>query len=75
MGQSEASASVWRYNVRMVTKIHRNARSMAHTPVAIMRDIRFLTPDERAEFIDSIREDEALSPTTDCDHFDPAYND
>jgi hypothetical protein len=34
-----------------------------------------LTQEELAEFIDAIREDEVLSPATDCDHFDPAYND
>jgi hypothetical protein len=59
----------------MVRKVRRNARSMAHTPVAIMRDIRFLTPDERAEFIDSLREDEAPAEATGCNDYDPEYND
>jgi hypothetical protein len=34
-----------------------------------------LSPEELAEFIDSLREDELLSPTADCDDLDPAYND
>jgi hypothetical protein len=59
----------------MVRKVRRNARSMAHTPVAIMRDIRFLTPEELAEFIDSIKEDEAPAHATNCTDYDPEYND
>jgi hypothetical protein len=59
----------------MVRKVHRNAPSMAHRPVAIMRDICFLTPDECAEFIDSIKEDEAPAHATNCTDYDPEYND
>jgi hypothetical protein len=34
-----------------------------------------LTPEELAEFIDSLREDELLSPIVDSDDLDRAYND
>ena len=75
MGQSQASASVWRYNDRMATEgrcqVSRTPRALAvptHSGTA-------LSPEELAEFIDSIREDEVLSPTADCDDLDPAYND
>jgi len=34
-----------------------------------------LTPEELAELIDSLREDELLSPAANSDDFDPTYND
>ena len=75
MGQSEASASVWRYNARMATEarfqVPRTPRALAVPTYSGTA----LSPEELAEFIDSIREDEVLSPTADCDDLDPAYND
>jgi hypothetical protein len=75
MGQSEASASVWRYNARMATEarcqVPRTPRALAVPTYSGTA----LSPEELAEFIDSIREDEVLSPTAGCDDLDPAYND
>jgi hypothetical protein len=34
-----------------------------------------LTPEEVAEFIDSLKEDEAPAHATECNDYDPEYND
>ena len=75
MGQSEASASVWRYNHRMATEARYDVLKTRRAPTNPAHRDPTLTPEELAEFIDSLREDEVLSPTVDRDDFDPAYND
>ena len=71
MGQSQASASVWRYNARMATEarcqVPRTSRALAiptysGTP---------LSSEELAEFIDSLEYDEAPAALADCADYDP----
>jgi hypothetical protein len=50
----------------------RNVSGAPYDPTNIRHT---LTPEELVEFIDSLRDDDLLSPTADCDDFAPAYND
>ena len=71
MGQSDASASVWRYNARMATE----ARcQVPRTPRALTIPTysgTALSPEELAEFIDSLEYDEAPAAVADCREYDP----
>jgi hypothetical protein len=71
MGQSQASASVWRYNDRMATE---GRCQVSRTPRALAVPTyggTALTPEELAEFIDSLEYDEAPAAATDCANCDP----
>ena len=75
MGQSRASKSVRRYNDRMATEARYDVPKTRKAPTNPAHRDPTLTPEELAEFINSLREDELLSPTVDSDDLDPAYND
>jgi len=75
MGQSQANASVWRYNARMATEARYDVSKTPGAPPNSAHKGSTLTPEELAEFIDSLREDELLSPIVDSDDLDRAYND
>jgi hypothetical protein len=62
----------YRYN--MVAEARYAAPETPGTPTNA-KSGHSLAPEELAEFLDSLREDEVLSPTGDSDDFDPAYND
>jgi len=70
-----ASASVWRYNGRMATEARYQAPETPGAPANPTNRGSALTPDECAEFIDSIKEDEAPAHATNCTDYDPEYND
>ncbi|MGD0762797.1 MAG: hypothetical protein ABR929_06320 [Roseiarcus sp.] len=75
MGQSEASTSVWRYNVRMAVDAKHQAPKTLKAPADPANKGFALTPEELAEFIDSIEYDEAPAAVADCVNYDPEYND
>jgi len=69
MGQSEASASVWRYNARMASEarcqVPRTPRGLAIPTYSGTA----LSSEELAEFIDSLEYDKA--PAADRPEYDP----
>jgi hypothetical protein len=71
MGQSQASASVWRYNARMATEaryqVPRTPRALAVPPYSSIA----LLPEELADFIDSLEYDLAPAAASDCNDYDP----
>jgi hypothetical protein len=75
MGQSQARASVRRYNVRMATEARYRAGKMPGALTNPANTGPTVTPEDIAEFIDSIREDEIAAERTDCADYDPEYND
>ena len=75
MGQSETSASVWRYNARMAADAKHQAPKTLRAPANPANKGFALTPEELAEFIDSLEYDEAPAAVADCADYDPEYND
>ena len=75
MGQSQASASIWRYNDRMATEPKYQAHETPGAPANSANKGSTLTPEERAELINSLKEDEAPAAAADCTNYDPEYND
>ena len=71
MGQSQASASVWRYNARMATEARRQVPRTPHALAVPTYSGAALTPEELAEFIDSLEYDQAPAAATDCNNYDP----
>ena len=71
MGQSEASASVWRYNARMATEarcqVPRTPRALAIPTYSGTA----LSPEELAEFVDSLEYDEASAALADSADYEP----
>ncbi len=70
MGQSQASASVWRYNMLMAPEARYAVPKPPGAPTIPANSGRTLTPEELAEFIDSINEDE-VAAAEDCADYDP----
>jgi hypothetical protein len=70
-GQSEASASVPRYNACMATEarclVPRTPRALAVPPYSGTA----LSPEELAEFIDSLEYDDTPAAVADCADYDP----
>jgi hypothetical protein len=54
----------------MASKVEKKHRQTAQTPCAIVHDHRFLTPEENAEFMDSLMYDDSPAAADD----DPEYN-
>jgi hypothetical protein len=48
---------------------------MMQATSAFIGDVRFLTPEEAAEFLDSLREDEFAAEAANRTEYDPEYND
>jgi hypothetical protein len=71
MGQSQASASVWRYNARMATEARCQVPKTLRALAAPTYSGTALMPEELAEFIDSFEYDEAPAAATDCADYDP----
>ena len=75
MGQSQASAPVWRYNARVATEarcqVPRTPRALAVPTYSGAA----LTPEELAEFIDSLEYDDPPAAVADCADYAPASND
>jgi hypothetical protein len=68
MGQSRASAPVWRYNGRMATDAKYQAPKTLRAPTNPTRRDPTLTPQEFAEFIDALEYDEAPAAVADLKH-------
>jgi hypothetical protein len=74
MGQSEASASLWRYNAHMATEVNCQASKTPRAPKCPANSGHPLTPEEVAEFMAAIEEDEFLAAPEGCAGYDPEYN-
>ena len=70
MGQSRASASILRYNGRMATEAKYQAAKALRAPTNPTHGDPTLTPQEFAEFIDSLEYDEAPAAVADCADYD-----
>ena len=71
MGQLQASASVWRYNALMATEARYAARNTPRALAVPTRSGTGLTPEELAEFLDSLEYDDAPAAVADCTDYDP----
>jgi hypothetical protein len=59
----------------MATKARHDVARMRATPTNGLNGFPTLTPVEFAEFIDSLKEDEAPAEAVGCNDYDPEYND
>jgi hypothetical protein len=59
-----------RYNVAMAGKAEKKHRETVQTPSTIVNHHRFLTPEENAELMDSLRYDDFPAAAD----YDPEYN-
>ena len=75
MGQLAACTSVRRYNVRMAADSKHQGPKILRARANLANNGFALTPEELAEFIDSIEYDEAPAAVADCANYDPEYND
>ncbi len=75
MGQSQASASVWRYNVPMAPEVRYAVPRPPGAPTIPANSGCTLAPEELAEFIDSLEYDEAPPAVADCADYFPENND
>ena len=75
MGQSQASASVRRYNVPMATEARCKVSTMPGAPSNFANRRPALSPAELAEFINSLEYDEAPAAVADCPDYGTENND
>jgi hypothetical protein len=75
MGQSQASASIWRYNTVMAPEARYAVPRPPGASTIPANSGRTLTPEELAEFIDSLEYDEAPAAVADCADYDSENND
>ena len=71
MGQSQASASVWRYNVRMATEARCQVPRTPRARAVPTYSGTALTPEELAEFMASLEEDEIAAEAANSTDYDP----
>ncbi len=71
MGQSEASAPIGRYNSRMATEARCRVSWTPRAVAVSTHSGAALTPEELAEFIDSLEYDGAPAAVADCADYDP----
>ena len=71
MGQSQAIASVWRYNMLMAPEARFALPKPPGAPTIPANCGRTLTPEELAEFIHSLEYDLAPAAASDCNDYDP----
>ena len=64
------SAPVWRYNGRMATDAKYQAPKTLRARASLTHRGPTLTPQEFAEFIDSLEYDEATAAVADCADYD-----
>jgi len=69
MRQSQASASVWRYNDRMATEARYEVPKTPRALAVPTYSGTGLTPEELAEFLDSLEYDDAPAAVADCTDF------
>ncbi len=75
MGQWEASASIWRYNVRMVSEARYTVPRNPGAPTNPAKSGHQMTPEELAEFMAPLEYDERPPAPEGCADYAPEYND
>jgi hypothetical protein len=70
-----ASTRTWRYNFRMATEAKCASPKTPAAPTNPVNRDSALTPEELAEFLDSLREDEIASEAANSTNYDPECND
>jgi hypothetical protein len=64
-------APAWSYNVAMANKIERNSRRTTLVPITTFEEVPALSPEERADLIDSLEAAEARIDAGDFFEYDP----